>query len=92
LAGDDVYYSRRSAWGRSYYKLGVLLISHKPKASQGRHRTRASECAYGYTAHLLEIEPIASTQTGQKCGRIGLLPERPLDVRDDAVVVRVETE
>jgi hypothetical protein len=92
LIGNDVDFSRRSARDRSYYKFGVLLISDKAKASQRGHCTRASECVYGNAANLLEIEPVTKTQTGPKCGRGGLLQERTLDVRDDAVVVCVETE
>ena len=71
--GNDVDFSRRSPRGRSYYKFGVLLISDKTKASQGRHRTRASERAYGNAADLLEIEPVTSAQTGLKCGGSSLL-------------------
>jgi hypothetical protein len=73
LARNDLDFSRRSARGRSHYEFGALLIGDETKPSQGSHRTRASERAYGNAAHLCKIEPITDAQTGPKRGRRSLI-------------------
>jgi hypothetical protein len=92
LLSNDVYFSGRSAWGCGHCELGALLISDEAKSSQGSHRARAPDGAYGITAHLRKIQPITDAQADPKRGRGSLIWERTLDVRDDAVVVCVKTK
>ena len=78
LSCNDIDFSCWSIRGGSHHEFGAPLISDEAKASQGGHRTRASQSVRGNAAHLLEIEPVAHTQTGLKSGGIRLSETAPV--------------